>query len=307
MVSMVAVIRGEKDIECNDCIVCDDAHFNSGPSTAVSCWLRFQHVNLAMVLVTVFYMYMHKVKIAHRQCGHWKQGSRPLNLVPRRIASHPKWWALMKSSPMEYENLESAKWTPTDRKPSRGACQTPSRKRGDWRRNASRKEKVGNLLRVWIWTQLIAVPFHLALSRIGEADNPGPALATAKLFGEQFEAIGQWSTNLTSESEMELTPLLAQIGECGHMFSESFEEEPYPCTSSVSQDIQSTHRHCGAMQPVSSENEGEFAHTQLSSTCASPSQVDEQCGRKKSVCFGAVAPSWHGWQEPQILTLPKVW
>ena len=29
-----------------------------------------------------------------------------------------------------------------DKKPSRGACQTPSQKRGDWRRNASKKEKV---------------------------------------------------------------------------------------------------------------------------------------------------------------------
>ena len=26
----------------------------------------------------------------HRQCGHWKQGSRPLNLVPRRIVSRAK-------------------------------------------------------------------------------------------------------------------------------------------------------------------------------------------------------------------------
>ena len=29
--------------------------------------------------------------------------------------------------------------------------------------------EVCSLLRLWIWTQLIAVPFHLALSRIGEA------------------------------------------------------------------------------------------------------------------------------------------
>ena len=109
--------------------------------------------------------------------------------------------------------MDSAKWTPRAKKPTRGACQTPSQKRGDWRRNANRKEKVCSLLRLWIWTQLIAVPFYLSLSRIGEADNPGPAHATAKLFGEQFEAIVQWATNLTSKREMELTPLLAQVGE----------------------------------------------------------------------------------------------
>ena len=101
----------------------------------------------------------------HRQCGHWKQGSRPLNLVPRRIASRAKWFSRMKSSPMENAYLDSAKWTPKDEKPSRGACQTPSQKRSDWRRNASKKEKVCSLLRLWIWIQLIAVPFYLSLSR----------------------------------------------------------------------------------------------------------------------------------------------
>ena len=65
------------------------------------------------------------------------------------------------------------------------------------------------------------MPFYLALSRIGEADNPGPAHAAAKLFGEQIEAIGQWATNLTTKSEMELTPLLAQVGESKQMFSET--------------------------------------------------------------------------------------
>ena len=70
---------------------------------------------------------------------------------------------------------------------------------------------------------------YLSLSRIGEADNPGPAHATTKLFGDQFEAIGQWARNLTSKSEMELTPLLAQFGKCRQMFSESFEKEsPIP-------------------------------------------------------------------------------
>ena len=91
--------------------------------------------------------------------------------------------------------------------------------------------------------QLNAGPFYLSLSRIGEAENPGPAHATAKLFDVQFEAIGQWAANLTSKSEMELTPLLAQLGKCRQMFSQSFEKEPYPYTSSVSQNIQGTHSH----------------------------------------------------------------
>ena len=72
-----------------------------------------------------------------------------------------------------------------------GACQTPSRKEAIGEEMQSRKEKVCSLLRLWIWTQLIAVPFYLAFSRIGEADRPEPAQSTAKLFGEQFEAIGQ--------------------------------------------------------------------------------------------------------------------
>ena len=66
--------------------------------------------------------------------------------------------------------------------------QTPSQKRGDWRRNANRKEKVCSLLRLWIWTKINAVTFYLALSRIGEADNPGLAHATAKLFGDPFRS-----------------------------------------------------------------------------------------------------------------------
>ena len=85
-------------------------------------------------------------RLWHRQCGHWRQGSRHLNLVPRRTASR----ARTKSYPMEYAYLDFAKWAPKDKKPSRGACQTPSQKRGDWRRNANRKEKVCSLLRLWI-------------------------------------------------------------------------------------------------------------------------------------------------------------
>ena len=145
----------------------------------------------------------------------------------------------------------------------RGVCQTPSQKRSDWRRNASRKEKVCSLLSLWIWIQFIAVPFCLSLPRIGEADDPGPAHATAKLFGVQFEANGQWAANLTSKSEMDLTPLLAQVGECRQMVSESFEKESYPYTSSVRQNIQGTHSHTDSLPlPVSTEPGGDSAHTQ---------------------------------------------
>ena len=188
----------------------------------------------------------------------------------------------MKSSPVEYGYLDSAKWTPKDKEPSRGTCQTPSQKRGDWRRNANRKEKVCSLLRLWIWTQIIAMPFDLALSRICEADDPGPAHATAKLFGEQFEAIGQWATNLTTKSE--LTPLLAQVGECRQMFSESFEKQFYPYTSSVSQDIQGTHSH---MDPfsllVSIEPGGDIAHTQQFSDFLSLFQVGNERDESRHV------------------------
>ena len=187
----------------------------------------------------------------------------------------------MKSSPIEYAYLDSAKWTPKDKKPPRGACQTPSRKRGDWRRNASKKEKVCSLLRLWIWKQLIAVPFFLAFSRIGEADNPGPAHATAKLFGVQFEAVGQWATSLTSKSEMELTPRFAQVGKCRQMFSESFKKESYPYTSSVSQNIRSTLSHMDSFPlPVSTEPDGD---SQQFNDYLSLFQVGDECNESRHV------------------------
>ena len=73
---------------------------------------------------------------------------------------------------------------------------------------------------------------------MSEADDPGLVQTTAKLFGVQFEAIGQWAANLTRKSEMELTPFLAQVGQCRQMFSDEKESNPY--TSSVSQNIQDT-------------------------------------------------------------------
>ena len=184
----------------------------------------------------------------------------------------------------EYAYAVSAKWTPKGKKPSRGVCQTPSQKRGDWRRNANRKEKVCSLLRLWMCIQIIAVFFHLSLSRIGEADNLGHVQATAKLFGVQFEALGQWAANLTSKSEMELTPLLAQVGKCRQMFSESFEKESHPYTSSVSPNIQGTNSHTDSLTlPVSTEPGGDSAHTQQFSDYLSLFQAGNECDERRHV------------------------
>ena len=142
----------------------------------------------------------------------------------------------------------------------------------------NKKEKCCNLLRLWFWVRIIAVPFYLALSRIGEADNPGPAYATAKLFGDKFDAIGQWAANLTSKSEVELAPLFTQVGECRQMFSKRFEKESCPYTSLVGQDIHGTHSHMDRFSlPVSLEPEGDFVHTQQFSEYLSLFQDGEQC------------------------------
>ena len=94
--------------------------------------------------------------------------------------------------------------------------------------------------------------------------------------------------------------VISQVRNKKRPHNESFEKEPHPYTSSVSQDIPSTHSHMERLsQPVSSETEGDLANTQQSITCASPSQVGEQCHRSRCV-LGAAASSWCGWQEPQI-------
>ena len=70
--------------------------------------------------------------------------------------------------------------------------------------------------------------------------------------------------------------VISQFRNKKRQHSESFEKEPYPSTSSVNQDILTTHSHMERLsQPVSSETEGDLAHTQQSITCASPSQVGE--------------------------------
>ena len=155
----------------------------SNPFSRCFAWGATVFRNCSWRLARLRRMSRKSARLWHRQCVHWQQGLRLLNLLPRRSVSRAKWWFQMKSSPQEYAYLDSAKWTSKDKMPPSGACQMPSRKRGDWRRNASRKEKVCSLLLLWIWIHLIAVPFYLALSRIGETDNPGPACATAKLSG----------------------------------------------------------------------------------------------------------------------------
>ena len=120
-----------------------------------------------------------------------------------------------------------------------------------------------NLLRLWYWIRFIAVPFYLTLSIVGEAENPGPVCATAKLIGAKYDAIGQWTQNLSSKSEVELEPLFAQFGECRPFFSERFGKDSKPHTSSVSQDIHSTHSHLDRFSLlVSPERDGDLAHTQ---------------------------------------------
>ena len=69
-----------------------------------------------------------------------------------------KWRVWMKSSPLASAYLDSAKWTSRVKKPSRGACQTRSQKRDDWRRNANQRVKGCVLLRLWFYTQLTPEP-----------------------------------------------------------------------------------------------------------------------------------------------------
>ena len=106
-------------------------------------------------------------------------------------------------------------------------------------RQTRRRREVACFSR-WFWTLFTAGLFYLALSRVGEADNPGIVCATAKLYDAHFDESGQWAANLTNKSEEELSPLFAPVGACRRMFGERFEKESYPYSSSVSQDIHDT-------------------------------------------------------------------
>ena len=119
-----------------------------------------------------------------------------------------------------------------------------------------------SLICLWFWIRFIAALFFLTLSRVGEAENPGPVCATAKLFGANYDAIGLCAQNLSNRSEVELEPLFAQVGECRQMFSERFGKDSKLYTSSVSQDIHSTHSHQDRSSlPVPTERNEDLAHT----------------------------------------------
>ena len=88
--------------------------------------------------------------------------------------------------------------------------------------------------------------------------------------------------------------------------NESFEKEPYPYTSSVSQDIPSTHSHMDRFShPVSSGTEGYLAHTPQSINCAYPSQVGEQCDRSRYVSALSHLRCMDG--KSRKFDPPKVW
>ena len=141
-----------------------------------------------------------------------------------------------------------------------------------------------NLLCLWFWIRFIAVPFYLSLSRVGEAENPGPVCATAKLFGAKYDAIGQWAQNLSSKSVVELEPLFAQVGECRQLFSERFGKDSKPYTSSVSQDIHSTHSHPDrSSMPALPVHVGDPAYTQQFCDYLSLFQEGEQSGSGQHV------------------------
>ena len=118
--------------------------------------------------------------------------------------------------------------------------------------------EVCSLLRLWIWTQLIAVPFHLALSRIGEADNPGPAQATAKL--QKLENTDKWSASVLRKNPV-LTPHRSVRTSKG------------------------THSHVDRFPlPVSPEPEGDFCtHTQQFSDYLFLFQIGDGCDESRHV------------------------
>ena len=141
-----------------------------------------------------------------------------------------------------------------------------------------------NLLCLWFWIRFIAVPFYLSLFRVGVAENPGPVCAAAKLFGAKYDAIGQWAQNLSSKSEVELEPLFAQVGECRQLFSERFGKDSKPYTSSVSQDIHSTHGHLDrSSMPAPPVHVGDPAYTQQFCDYLSLFQKGEQSGSAQHV------------------------
>ena len=218
----------------------------SNPFSRCKAWGATVFRNSSWQLARPRRMSRKSVRLWHRQRGNWRQGSRPVNLVPRRIVFPCE----VVGSDEEFSNgVCMPRIQQSGHRRTRNHQEEPVKRHHT--KEASGEEMQTGRRRFVACSvsgkriQIISVSFYLSLSRIGEADNPGPAHATAKLFGEQLEAIGQWATNLTSKSEMDLTPLLARVGKCRQMFCESSEKESYPYTSSVSQDIQGTHSHMG--------------------------------------------------------------
>ena len=78
---------------------------------------------------------------------------------------------------------------------------------------------------------------------------------------------------------MELEPLFAQVGECRQLFSERFGKDSKPYTSSVSQDIHSTHSHPDlSSTPALPVHVGDPAYTQQFCDYLSLFQEGEQSG-----------------------------
>ena len=85
---------------------------------------------------------------------------------------------------------------------------------------------------------------------------------------------------------MELEPLFAQVGECRQMFSERFGKDFKLYTSSVSQDIHSTHSHLDRSSLLApTERNEDHAHTHQF--------CDYHCGQNnysfdalQAYCFG---------------------
>ena len=76
------------------------------------------------------------------------------------------------------------------------------------------KEEGSSLLSRWFWTVFTAGLLYLALCKVGEADNPGPFGATAKLDDAQFDEIGQWSANLAQVNWLHFLRKLVYAHEC---------------------------------------------------------------------------------------------
>ena len=139
-------------------------------------------------------------RFGHAQCVNWKQNPLIPKLAQKLAVSRAKKCRQMTTSAGESTLMKT-------RRPSRGALQTHKLKRDVWQRNTRKKKEGSSLLSRWFWTLFTAGFLHLALSRIGEADNPGRVCATAGLYDVLFDEIGQWAANLTNKSEGELEPL----------------------------------------------------------------------------------------------------